>query len=223
MYRLKQTAQLFGLIVMLIEPSLSSARSPGDSTIAADGNRIIAQNTLYQGDVYLLRGFANVFSRGLDQVGQQLNRKGIKVTVAHHVAWRSAAAEIIRNHKKYGHSPVVLIGHSLGANAVIFIAQRLQRHNINVQYLVTLEPTRTLEVPANVGAAVNYYLSNSTMGLPLKKQRKSSGSFQNIDLKGVRSIGHFSIENDARVQRMIVENVLQYVESSGAKKGAFLQ
>ncbi len=218
MYRLRQTAILFGLIAILTMPFLSSARSP-DST---EGNRFVAQNTLYQGDVFLLRGFGNVFSRGLDQIGQRLDRRGIKTTVAHHTTWRSAAAQIITNQKRYGHSPVVLIGHSLGANAVVFIAQRLQKHNIKVQYLVTLEPTKSLVVPSNVDAAVNYYLSDSAMGLPLKKQRNSRGSFRNVDLVDVRGIGHFSIEKDAEVQRKIIENVLLYLTPSPGKK-ALLQ
>ena len=42
---------------------------------------IAAKRTKYQGDVYLLRGFAGVFSRGLDNIGSKLKGRGVKAKV----------------------------------------------------------------------------------------------------------------------------------------------
>jgi len=176
----------------------------------------------YQGDVFLLRGFADIFSRGLDEIGAKLNSKGINAEVIRHTSWRYAARKIINNQKKYGGVPVVLIGHSLGANAVIRIAERLKRHKIMVQYLVTFEPTQTLEIPSNVGVAVNYYLSNSSMGLPLNKARGSRGAFENRNMVDIEGIGHFNIEKQPLLQQTVIDRVLRYVKPVKVKKSAQL-
>ena len=179
---------------------------------------LAARQSNYQGDIFLLRGFANIFSRGLDEIGDRLKAKGINAQVYHHSGWRYAARTIIANQKKYGPVPVVLIGHSLGANAIIFIAERLKRYGIKVQYLVTFEPTRTLEIPSNVGVAVNYYLSNSSMGLPLKKARGSRGSFENKNMISIEGIGHFNIEKQPVLQQRVIEQVLIYIKPRNNKK-----
>ncbi len=184
--------------------------------------QIAARKSHYQGDVYLVRGFGNYFSRGLDEIGTQLNARGIAAKVIRHADWRFAARTIIANQKKYGPVPIVLIGHSLGANAIIHIAEKLQRQKIMVQYLATFEPTRNLRIPANVKLAVNYYLSNSSMGIPLKKQRGSRGSFKNINLASAKGIGHFNIEEQKVLQQVIISQVLRLVKPSRKRKSAHL-
>ncbi len=174
--------------------------------------RIAAEKSGYQGDVYLVRGFANVFSRGLDRLGVIFNSRGIAAKVIPHTAWRAAAVKIYGNQKKYGPVPVVLIGHSLGANATIRIAEFLKKRNVKVQYLVTFEPTIRLDVPSNVRVAVNYFLSNSIMGESLKREPRSGGSFRNIDMVKVDGIGHFNIEENTRLQRTVLRNVLRYIQ-----------
>ncbi len=191
-------------------------------SISSQAGTLAARKSNYQGDVFLLRGFANIFSRGLDEIGAKLQAKGINAQVHHHTSWRYAARTIIANQKKYGRVPVVLIGHSLGANAIIRIAERLKKHKIRVQYLVTFEPTQSLIVPSNVGVAVNYYLSNSSMGLPLEKARSSRGKFENKNMIAIEGIGHFNIEKQRVLQRSVIARVLHYVKPTRTRKSAQL-
>ena len=44
--------------------------------------------------VYLLRGFLNVFSLGMDSLASELRSAGISATVANHTEWRQIADEI---------------------------------------------------------------------------------------------------------------------------------
>jgi hypothetical protein len=190
--------------------------------VSRSAYELVARKSNYQGDVFLLRGFADIFSLGLDEMGAKLNARGIKAQVIRHTSWRYAALTIIANQKKYGRVPVVLIGHSLGANAIIRIADYLKKHRIIVQYLVTFEPTRRLIVPSNVSVAVNYYLSNSSMGLPLEKARGSRGKFVNKNMIAIDGIGHFNIEKQAALQRSVINRVLFYVKPLKFKKSAQL-
>ena len=90
--------------------------------------------------VYLLRGWFGVFSTGLDSVAAELRSKGIKAETVGHLAWKTTVANIIKWHASGNSGPLVLVGHSQGANNVIDMARLLQPENIPVDLLVTLAP-----------------------------------------------------------------------------------
>jgi hypothetical protein len=69
--------------------------------------------------VYLLRGWFGVFSTGLDTVATELRSKGIKAETVGHLAWKTTVAKIIKDHASGKSGPLVLVGHSQGANNVI--------------------------------------------------------------------------------------------------------
>ena len=48
--------------------------------------------------VYLLRGWFGVFSTGLDNISDDLSKKGIKAETIGHLAWRSTVSEIVKAH-----------------------------------------------------------------------------------------------------------------------------
>jgi len=199
-----------GIILTLTTLALAANRFYAPVLHTTDVKQASANKTAYRGEVYLVRGFAGVFSRGLDQMGASLMAKGIKTKVISHLGWERAASTIIRNQRTNGAAPVVLIGHSWGANAILRIAKSLQKRNIKVDYFVTFEANVDLPVPSNVKTAVNYYLSNSILGQKLKQEPGSNGSFKNIDLISIPGIGHFSIEKQAEVQKTVVKNTERY-------------
>ena len=90
--------------------------------------------------VYLLRGWFGVFSTGLDSLAAELRSKGIKAETVGHLAWKTTVSNIIKWHASGSSGPLVLVGHSQGANNVIDMARLLQRENIPVDLLVTLAP-----------------------------------------------------------------------------------
>src|SRR6516165_1473285 len=86
--------------------------------------------------VYLLRGWFGVFSTGLDTVATELRSKGIKAETVGHLAWKTTVSNIVKDHAAGESGPLVLVGHSQGANNVIDMARLLQRDNIPVDLLV---------------------------------------------------------------------------------------
>ena len=52
------------------------------------------------GEIYLLRGLANVFSRGMDSFAEKLQKKGYNVSVHNHGSWHFLAEEIFYRAKR---------------------------------------------------------------------------------------------------------------------------
>jgi pimeloyl-ACP methyl ester carboxylesterase len=210
------TSLVLALLIALAGTNSSIAEGARRTDyVRPDGNALV--KTRYSGDVYLLRGFADVFSRGLDELGRKLVERGIRVHVIGHGAWAPAADDIIANQKKYGHKPVILIGHSLGANAAILMARRLRKENIPVQYLVTFAATAPDPVPDNVGKVDNYYFETNGWGEKVVGGRGFRGDLENNDYSQVHDVGHFNIEKQADIHEQVIYNVLRYMKPSHGK------
>ena len=133
--------------------------------------------------VYLLRGWFGVFSTGLDGLAAELRSKGIKAETVGHLAWKTTVSTIIKNHASGKSGPLVLVGHSQGANNVIDMARLLQRENIPVDLLITLAPAGQDPIPGNVIRAINYYNSPG-WGAPVTADAGYRGKLTNINLGG---------------------------------------
>ena len=157
--------------------------------------------------VYLLRGWFGVFSTGLDTLAEELRSNGIKAETVGHLAWKTTVSNIIKDHAAGKSGPLVLVGHSQGANNVIDIARLLQRENIAVDLLITLAPAGQDPIPGNVVRAINYYNSPG-WGAPVTADASYRGKLTNINLGGDIGIYHMAIDKNPRVQAEIERAIL---------------
>jgi hypothetical protein len=156
--------------------------------------------------VILLRGWFGVFSTGLDSIADQLRQRGIEAEVAGHLNWSNEVAEILRDRSGGHMGPLVLVGHSQGANNIIDMARSLESHNVTIDLLVTLSPFLQSPVPANVVKAINYY-QGPGWGQPLEAGREFHGKIVNINLAGDPTITHIGMDKNARVQAEILREI----------------
>ena len=157
--------------------------------------------------VILLRGWFGVFSTGLDGIADQLKALGIKTEVAGHLNWSNEVADILRD-RAAGHSgPLVLVGHSQGANNVIDMARSLQAYNVTIDLMVTLSPFMQNPVPANVVKAIDYY-QGPGWGQPLEADRGFHGKIVNINLVDDPTISHIGMDKSTKVQAEIVQDII---------------
>ncbi len=156
--------------------------------------------------IYLLRGLANVFSRGMDEMAEKLRRQGFSPIVINHRGWQVAAERIEQNYRNGRTAPIILIGHSLGANSAARIAQRLQRANIPVAYLATFDPTHAVKVPGNVRYFVNFYQNN---GLGRRASFAPSRHKEKVNLNLTSSPGlhHRNIDQSRRLQDIVIARI----------------
>lgn len=108
-----------------------------------------------RGHVYLLFGLVRSLSYGMDEIGGQLRRRGIKASVYHFSAWQSVAAEAAAAYRA-GEGPIILMGHSLGVDAAIDVANYLAEKGIPVALVVAFDSTRSFAAPRNVARLLNF-------------------------------------------------------------------
>ena len=160
-----------------------------------------------QPKVVLLRGWFNVFSTGLDNLADELKAKGIDAQVAGHYSWDTIVFDIVRERAAGKTGPLVLVGHSQGANNLISMAQTLAQYNISVDLLVTLAPFMQSTVPANVLRAINYYQSPG-WGSRLTADPEFHGKLANIDVTNDPTIFHINIDKSVRIHTDISREIL---------------
>lgn len=165
------------------------------------------------GEVYLLRGLANVFSRGMDTLGAKMVRSGLDARVYNHGAWRELADNILaRAKKKQVSYPIVIMGHSLGANASTSMAKYLGDRGVKVQYVVQFDPTVTTFVGKNVNRVINFYLPLEDNRNVVKKAPGFRGVMKNINVRGVRGLKHTTVEKDAKFHSQVIQRTLSYTK-----------
>ena len=193
--------------------STSLAQLPSEINIPTKGK------ITRTGEVYLLRGLANVFSRGMDTMGVKMVRAGLDARVYNHSSWKTLANNIIaRSKKKQVSYPVIIMGHSLGGNASSLMAKYLGDNNIRVQYVVAFDPTVTTYVGKNVNRVVNFYLPNESNSNVIKRAPGFKGALKNISVKGVRGLTHTTIEKDSNFHNQVINRTLSYTKKRRAKR-----
>jgi hypothetical protein len=167
--------------------------------------------------VILLRGWFGVFSTGLDRIADQLKAQGIEVEVAGHLYWSTAVTQILRERSAGQARPLVLVGHSQGANNVINMARALQSHGVTVDLLVTISPFLQDSIPANVVKAINYYQAPG-WGQPVAADRGFRGKIENVNLASDLTVTHITIDKNAKVQAGILHEIATLAQQAGDQK-----
>ncbi len=154
--------------------------------------------------VYLMRGFLNVFSLGIDDLGAKIQAAGITATVANHADADNFLNQITARYQSGDRGPIILIGHSLGADAVIAMAQTLDRYDIPVALAILFDGTGPHVVPKNVAVAVNF-----TQEFEISPGPGFIGALSNVDLRGQAGIDHFTIDKAPALQAQALDDVLR--------------
>lgn len=155
--------------------------------------------------VYLFRGLADVFSTGMDVLAQELNQRGVEASSHSHTDWKAIADKLVIDYKAGRIAPIILVGHSLGADAVMEMADYLGDSGVPVALLVPFDGTQSFPVPANVTRMVNFTQRDYAHMRPGPGFR---GTLLNVDLSGDSSIDHLNIDKNARLHTRVIDDVM---------------
>lgn len=150
-----------------------------------------------KGRVILLRGLANIFSTGLNTLTAELRNAGYDAAVYNHIdGGRLVEETVAAANAGTLVRPLVLIGHSLGADEVLRMAGELGARNLAVDLVITFDPTVIENVPAGPRRVVNFYQQRDPLSRRLAAGPGFSGTIENRLVQGE---SHLSIEKAARL------------------------
>ncbi|MCB1454914.1 MAG: hypothetical protein KDJ51_01245, partial [Nitratireductor sp.] len=112
--------------------------------------------------------------------------------------------------------PVVIMGHSLGANDASKMATYLGERGVKVSYVVTFDPTETGYVGKNVDKVVNYYLPNGKN--VVRKGAGFTGRLENISMAGREEITHTTIEKNVGLQSRAIGYIMSITKKLPKKR-----
>lgn len=194
---------LCGLI--LLPGSAQSAANPAPGDVASSHPH-----------VYLMRGLLNIFSLGMDQLATQIQRHGIAASVYNHSYEESVVAEIAQKYRAGDHGPYILVGHSLGADAVMVMAQQLNAKGVPVALVVPFDGTASYAAPPNVACVLNI---TQRLYAYMTPGADFHGKLSNMNVASDTSIDHFTIDKSPRLQAAALNSVLQAAHAESCRPG----
>jgi len=162
-------------------------------------------------EVYMIRGFLNVFSDGMNQMTKQLKARGIRARAISNGSWQQVANDIISRAKKKKVSyPIVIAGHSLGGVEAPRFANALGAAGVPVELVIGLDPGFP-QPPAfgkGVRRVVNYKIPSG------KNYRKGGGFKGSITTVDVSKFGtdHVGIDKNRKVQSLVIAQIRKTVK-----------
>ena len=149
----------------------------------------------------LTRGFLNVFSLGMDRLAAELRSVGISATVANHR--EGIANEIASDYKAGQRGPIVLVGHSFGADAVMSMGEYLGQQGVPEALIVPFDRTSSHAATANVAHVLNLYKSES---VKITRGPGFHGELTNYYVSD-SNVTHMNIDDDSRLHAMVISRI----------------
>ena len=116
------------------------------------------------GRAYLFRGLIGLIDWGMDELAGRINHTGVVARIDSHLTWSAMADQAISDYRR-DPKPISVVGHSIGGDAAIEFAQRLEAAHVPVALLITYDATRmAANVPGNVERYINLYQSSNMLG-----------------------------------------------------------
>jgi hypothetical protein len=195
--------------------------TPGDAAVPTAPPAADKPIVEPRGHVYLYRGVAGlIYSRGIDGLAERIRRAGLKARVSTYLLWREDVDQAIRDYRRDG-APITIVGHSMGGDAALGFAERLNQENIPVSLLVTYDPTRIADdVPPNVERYINIFQSSNVMGGGnVVQSARFHGHYASYNLKDHSEIVHINIEKAEHIQEQLVSKIVSLSSTPANAEG----
>jgi hypothetical protein len=155
--------------------------------------------------VYLFRGLADIFSTGMDVLTDELNKRGVYATSHSHTEWKALAERAAADYKAGKEGPIILIGHSLGADAVMEMADYLGDRSVPVALVMPFDGTQSFAASGNIGRVINFTQRDYAY---MRKGSGFRGTLVNVDVSSDPDIGHLNIDKSPRLHARAISEVL---------------
>jgi thioesterase domain-containing protein len=211
-------------------PSPRPANAPKASVTVASAKAVPAKATVElpkapaggytHGRVIILRGLANIWSRGMDVLAKKFEAQGVEVTLENHSKWRQLANQAIADYKKDKNvAPIIIIGHSLGGDAALVMSNWMVQNGVPVRLIVVFDAvSKTHPVMPGVQEVINFYKPAAgirSYGQKVEPSSRFNGTIDNVDLTGRREIDHLNIDKEEQLQDEALAKSLAILKAGG--------
>ncbi len=207
------------LTLALLTPSSSAGAAELRDTVPLDATQpdtTLPGTTLPDTTrILVIRGVFNVFSTGLDELGQELRERGYDVEVSSPGGCWAGALRLREAYERDPRGgPLVIIGHSMGGRACLHIARYLELYGIPVKLVVIVDANPWVSVPENVERCLNLYVTNSYgmfHGSPVRGA--AAARVLNYDVTKIERptwadpVDHFNIDNSPWMHTVIAGEI----------------
>ena len=163
-----------------------------------------------------MRGLMNIFSLGMDQLAAQVQRYGIDASVYNHTYANSVVERIVQMYRAGDYGPYMLVGHSLGADAVMAMAQQLNTQGVPVALVLPVDGTGSYAASGNVACLINITQRKYAY---MQRGAGFHGMLTNIDLSDDPSIDHLTIDKAPRVQAEALRYIVETAHAETCRPG----
>jgi hypothetical protein len=167
--------------------------------------------------VYLLRSFMNVFSSPIYELAAKVRIQGIYATVHHYFEWPFLAEQAVRHYREGWEDPIIIVGHSLGADAAISMADRLAQAGVPAKLVVTLDPVAGSITDGSRDRVVKLYIFNE-VGVPVARGQSVGDQLLELELRSRTRVWHaFMDESLPTLDQLILGYVLEAAAGGPAR------
>lgn len=179
----------------------------------------------YKGEVYTMRGFGGIFSTGMNRLEDTFAQQ-YHIRTASTIWYKAGSLSdfIIKHYQtKELQGPLVLIGHSLGANEQIRVAKYLNQAHIRVDLLITIDAVAPYKVPPNVKEVLNIYKPGFVpmlSGLKVTAIDPQRTHVENLNVNTIKAlhVNHFTIDKKPEIQKIMLDRVLAIMGKANKRK-----
>ncbi len=154
--------------------------------------------------IYIMRGGLNIFSTGMDVLAKELTDTGYPAISDTFEDWRSQMAKMVAAYKAHPY-PIILIGHSYGADTALLMAYKLKEQNVPVALLVFYDLTDPGRVPSNVAHVLNFRSSSATgIDVTVTSGAYFSGTIENVTRN---DLNHLNIDKAEDLHKQTIAEI----------------
>lgn len=208
------TSLLSGCLVSMAKGGANFEESSSEKP--AKTKTTLSDNSSTKPHVYAIRGLLGVFSTGMDKLVKQVKAQlHYPATALSHLETGKLVKHLVsqkQKGKKLG--PIILVGHSFGADSVVTVADQLAKHNIPVEMIIPIDNTSSKSVPQNVSKLVHVHSGASAFSkllfgwgktLPADLSKTKVYEVNVAKSPQFKNINHFNIDEDSQVINYLVK------------------
>ena len=209
---MKLVARLAAMFTFLaVLSALAACTSTNSGTTAAQNYAAVNPDET-GAQIYLFRGgFNGVFSTGINEMATELRNQGVPARSLSWARENAVVYDIKQAYAKGSTGPVILAGHSLGAEVVLKMAKRLTDSGIPVNLVIVFDALGSSRVPKGVKRFVNYRATGwKNFPGDFKPDPGFNGQIVNVDIRTLPKLdraSHWNIVNQQELQRLAVKEI----------------